>query len=72
MKYPAIVYGLSNIDPFYADDSIYMMRRKFDVTLIDKNPNSEFITKLLGLPFCRFDRHFKADNLNHYTYELYF
>ena len=72
MKYPAIVYSLNRIDKKSANDSSYIQSHSYAVTLIDKNPDSEFIDKLSSLSLCRFDRHYKANNLNHYVYTLYF
>lgn len=72
MSYPAIVYALKGIDTIRADNGVYITLPHYELTLIDKNPNSPYISKLLTLPYCRFDRHFKADNLNHFTFILYF
>lgn len=72
MNYPAIVYALDNIDNKYADDGVYLSPREYQITLIDKNPDSEFIGKVAMIPACRFVRHFKSDNLNHYVYTIYF
>lgn len=71
MKYPAIVYEFSNMRNSYANNNIYRKARCYQVTLIDKNPDSEFVDKLLELPMCSFDRHFRADNLNHYIFTIY-
>ena len=46
--------------------------RKYLVTVIDKNPDSSFIDIVAKLPTCRFVRHYKSDNLNHYVFTLYF
>lgn len=72
MTYPAIVYGLSGIDSNHANNSPYRQVRSYTVTLIDKNPDSPIIGDLSRLPACRFDRHYVADNLNHYVFTLYF
>ena len=72
MKYPAIVYSLNRIDKKSANDSSYIQKRSYTVTLIDKNPDSEFIDKISSLPLCQFDRPYKSDNLNHYVFTLYF
>lgn len=71
MSYPAIVYSLNSIDHNAANNSKYLYHRSYTVTLIDKNPDSVFIDKLLALPFCRFDRHYVSDNLNHYIFSIY-
>lgn len=72
MNYPAIVYALKGIDTIRADNGVYITLPHWELTLIDKRANSPFITKIMSLPYCRFDRHFKADNLNHFTFILYF
>lgn len=72
MAYPAIVYDLGNIDVSYADDGLYTSINQYKVTFITDDPDSEIIGRLMMLPLCRFDRHYTADNLNHYIYTLYF
>ncbi len=72
MNYPAIVYGLEDIQNDHANDGVYLSNRRYSVTLIDKNPDSLFIDTIAKLPACRFDRHFKSENLNHWIFSLYF
>lgn len=72
MSYPAIVYELSDIDNDFANDEVYNQRRAYKLTVIDKNPDSEYIEVIARLPKCRFDRHYKSNNLNHYTFTLYY
>lgn len=72
MSYPAIVYELSDIDNDFANDEVYNQRRAYKLTVIDKNPDSEYIEVIARLPKCRFDRHYKSNNLNHYVFTLYY
>lgn len=72
MKYPAIVYSRSNIDNLHANDSVYMQSHSYNVIVIDKNPDSDIVTKISQLPKCRFDRHYLADNLNHDSFTIYY
>lgn len=72
MHYPAIVYSRSNIPNKYADNAVYKQDISYEVTVIDKNPDSEIVAKVSKLPKCRHSRHFKSDNLNHDTFVLYF
>lgn len=72
MKYPAIVYERDNIDNRHADDTVYMQKDRYKVTVIDPNPDSEYVRKMSMLPMCRHDRHFKSDNLNHDVFIIYF
>lgn len=72
MKYPAIVYGLDDIENTFADDWVYLSHKRYSVTVIDKDPDSALIDTVAKLPTCRFERHYKSDNLNHYAFSLYF
>ena len=72
MSYPAIVYSRKTIDNSYANDSVYKQNYAYELTVIDKNPDSEIVNKVSKLSTCRFDRHFKSDNLNHDVFTLYY
>lgn len=71
MKYPAIRYSRSNIRNTHANDSVYKQLKAYDVVVIDDNPDSDIVDKVSMLPMCSFNRHYKADNLNHDTFTLY-
>ena len=72
MKYPAIIYGLEDIENSFADDRVYLSKRKYLITVIDEDPDSEIVGKVLQLPTCRFSRHFESDNLNHDVFTLHY
>lgn len=72
LSYPCVIYELDTIDSVYADNAKYKKQRRYSVTLIDRNPDSIFIDSILDLPYCSFNKHFKSDNLNHYTFTLYY
>lgn len=72
MSYPAIVYSLDNIKRTSADDVAYLQTRCYEIIVIDKKPDNVVIDKILNLPLCDFNRHYVADNLNHYVFTLYF
>jgi hypothetical protein len=72
MQYPAIVYSRRSIDNIHANNSVYMQNNSYELTLIHRDPDNDIVEKLSKLPTCKFDRHFVSDNLNHYTYTLYF
>ena len=72
MEYPAIVYSRSNIVNERADDSVYRQLPAYEVTVIDRDPDSDIVFKVAQLPYCSFDRHYIADNLNHDTFTLYY
>lgn len=71
MKYPAIVYSLSNIDKRHANDEMYKALTAYQVILIDKDPDTQFLIPILGLQYCSFNRFYTSDNLNHWVFTLY-
>lgn len=72
MKYPAIVYSRNDISNKYGDDIPYMQSVSYQVTVIDKDPDSTIVSDIAKLPYCRFNRHFTSDNLNHDVFTLYY
>lgn len=72
MRYPCIRYTLDDIHMTSADDMTYYQKRRYAVTLIDKNPDSETVARLSALPLCRFNRFYTNDNLNHWVFEIFY
>lgn len=72
IKYPAIVYSRNDIGNRFANNDVYKQSRNYQVTVIDRNPDSEIVDKVSKLPTCRFNRHFVSDNLNHDVFILYY
>lgn len=71
MSYPAIKYSLSGFDKKHANDGVYGSMTRYDIILMDWNPDSEFVEKLNSIQYCSFDRHYVADGLNHWSFTLY-
>ena len=72
MQYPCIVYSRSLIDVKHANDKPYFLKKRYSVTVIDKNPDSVIPDKIAALSLCSFERNFKSDNLNHDVFNLYY
>lgn len=72
MKYPAIVYQRDTGETRFADDLPYVRDIRYQVTVIDRNPDSVIPEKVATLPMTIFDRFFVADGLNHNVYLMYF
>lgn len=72
MKYPAIVYSRDDIENDHANNRVYAQHVAYQVIVIDKNPDSDYVKRVSMLPMCSFDRHYVADNLNHDAFTLYF
>lgn len=71
LKYPAIIYSRSDIRNRPADDMVYSQFTFYDLTVIDKNPDSLLVYAVASLPRCKFGRHYKSDNLNHDTFTIF-
>lgn len=72
MSYDAIRYSISRKDTKYADDRRYKNMNCYDVIVISRLPDPEVVDKILELPYSSFNRHYVADNLNHYSITLYY
>lgn len=72
MSYPAIKYSRSNMNVKHADDSIYLQRVRYEIIVIDRKPNNRIVEELLKLPYCSYDRNYRANNLNHDVLTLYY
>lgn len=72
LSYPCIIYKRNTGDTQYADNAPYTFRINYQITYIDKDPDAEAIMSIAALPYCRMDRHFTANNLNHDTFALYY
>ncbi len=72
MEYPCIVYNRSDIHADHADNAPYNLRKRYSVTVIDRDPDSTIPDLVAKLPTASFDRHFVNDNLNHDVFTLFF
>lgn len=72
MEYPCIVYRRDKVDTIFADDKPYKHAKRYQVIVIDRDPDSTIPARIAALPMCVFDRFYTADNLNHDVYNLFF
>lgn len=72
MEYPCIIYKRDDTITTFANNNPYRHTKRYQVTVIDADPDSSVPDKLAGLPLCSFDRFYTADNLNHYVFNLFF
>lgn len=72
MHYPAIVYKLAEISLRSADDEVYLKRKRYQVQIIDPNPDTDYVDGFIeSFDMCRFDSFFVAENLNHFNFTIY-
>ena len=72
MQYPCIVYAHDNAKTEFAGNSSYSRAKRYQVTVIDRNPDSLIPDDVAQLPLSTLNRVFTADNLHHYVFNLYF
>lgn len=72
LRYPCIIYKRSSNNVRHADNRKFFNTRSYEITVIDRNPDSVIAEYLEGLPYCRFDRVFASDSLYHFVYTLHF
>lgn len=72
MKYPAIKFSREDIDNTFADDTVYTQSLVYQIIVMDKKPDSEIVEKVSKLPKCKFVQHYKANNLNHDIFTIFY
>ena len=72
MKYPAIRFELKDFRTKSANNSaMYISNTGYECVLIMKEPDSEYLQQIFQIPYCKFGRYYRADNLHHYTFTIY-
>lgn len=72
IEYPCIIYKRDGDITRHAGNRRYNHLMRYEVTLIDRNPDGLLWDGVADLPLCNFDRQFTADNLNHDVFTLFF
>ena len=73
MRYPCIKYSRDGFNTKYANNTAYLNIQKYQVIVMDQDPDSEIPNKLVErFPMCSFDRSYTANNLNHFVFTLYY
>lgn len=73
MKYPCIKYSVSGDSALYANDRRYRGMTRYQVIVIDYDPDSIIPNKILNhFPMCSFDRYYAANDLSHTVLTLYY
>ncbi len=72
MSYPCIVYQVDGAESEFAGNKPYMVTKRYQITVIDRDPDSQIRDRLVWLDTAIFNRHFTANNLHHDVFTLYF
>ncbi len=72
IEYPCIIYKRDFASTDFADNRPYQNSKRYQVTVIDRDPDSDIPDKVSLLQYCTFNRFYTADGLNHDVYNLFF
>ena len=73
MKYPCIRYNLSSGNTRFADNKPYSFDKEYSVTMIGYSVDEDMVKKIaMHFPKSRYDRQYKADNLVHDVFTIFY
>lgn len=71
IKYPHIIYSRDPAYIFNADNIPYIRQDKYEVTYIDRDPDSPIFDELAMRAYCSHKSSFVEDGLHHSVFDLY-
>ena len=72
MEYPCIRYSIASKKVKFACNGRFVIRDRYTLTLIDRNPESPILQALEEIPYYSFDRMYSADGLHHFVCTIYY
>lgn len=72
LVYPCIRYERDDSFVRFADNLLYIFKKRYMVTVIDRQPDSPIPDLVEALPYSGFDRSYRSNGLNHFVFNLYF
>ena len=73
LRYPAIVYKKNAAKVIHADDIPYHFRERYKITVIDRNPDADWVKKMLDrVKYIYIDTQFTSENLHHFNFTIYY
>lgn len=72
LVYPCIIYKRDYAQTNHANNDPYRIEKRYLVTVIDRDPDSDLPNKVAWLRTANFIRHYTKDGLNHDAYTIYF
>ena len=72
LVYPCIIYKRDYAQTRFADNLPWTIKKRYQVTVLDRSPDSEIADKVAKLPSSTFLRHYTQDGLNHDLFIIYY
>lgn len=78
LKYPCIIYHRDRNINYFADNKKYLSYQGYQVQVIDKDPDSKIVQKLIECPsddlnikYCVHANHYSQNNLNYDIFSVF-
>lgn len=72
LSYPCIIYGIEGEQSEFADNVRYKSATRYDITVIDTDPDNLLYKKILDLPQTSLESVYVSDRLYHYKLTMYY
>ncbi len=72
MQYPCILYVRDDLDVKKANNRNYSSKWRWQLIVMDYDPESVLIDAVKELEYCTFVRHYEVDGLHHDVFQLFF
>lgn len=72
MSYPCIVYEIDSARTEFAGNKPYLLTDRYQVIVISDDADTNIRQKIAEMPMSTFNRHYEAENLHHYVFNVYF
>ena len=70
LSYPAIIYERTGLPVVRADNESYLDWHRYQVIIVDRDPDSQLVDTLAKFPHTRFVRHYSTEGFNHDVFEI--
>lgn len=71
LEYPCIIYSRDSELVNHANNHLYSHKKRYQITVVDQDPDSLIPDAVRNLKFCVYNRHYVSDNLHHDVYTIY-
>ena len=72
LEYPCIVYHRNKGDTRFANNKPYNFHVRYNMVLMDTDPDSEYLEQLVSLPECEYTNHYTTDGVCHDAFNIYY
>ena len=73
IQYPCFIYSKEAPSTRNSNNKLYFFMDAYNIIYIDRNPDNEMTQKMFdNFSYIRTGAAYVTDNLNHYTFDIYF